>query len=304
LLTIVVDEPPGIQLQQKYAIEMMKKFPSIVAFATTFPVEKWNKLSSKQWQKKTIANLQHSFEQGAIAVKVYKNIGMVLRDTSGDFIMIDDPQFDPIFNFLTKKQTPVVGHLGEPKDCWLPEDEMIINSDKRYYSRHPEFHMYLHPEYPSYWDQINARDHMLEKHPKLRFVGAHLGSIEWSTDELAKRLDRFPNMAVDVAARTSTLQYLTKEDREKVRRFFIKYQDRLIYGTDRIANGSREPADMEKFVHETWLKDWEFYSTDNLMQSSSFKGKFKGLKLPRKVIDKLYYKNAEKWYPALKKMNE
>ncbi len=66
--------------------------------------------------------------------------------------------------------------------------------------------MYLHPEFPSYEDQIKARDHMLEKHPDLKFIGAHLGSLEWSADELAKRLDKFPNMVVDMAARISHLQ--------------------------------------------------------------------------------------------------
>ena len=92
--------------------------------------------------------------------------------------------------------------------------------------------MFLHPEYPSYEDQINARDHLLELHPDLKFIGCHLGSLEWNVDELAKRLDKFPDLAVDMSARICHLQYQSAKDREKVRDFCIKYQDRLLYGTD------------------------------------------------------------------------
>ena len=92
--------------------------------------------------------------------------------------------------------------------------------------------MYRHPEFPSYEDQIVARDRMLEKHADLQFVGAHLGSLEWSVDELAKRLDRFPNMAVDMAARIPHLQVQSVKNWQKVHDFMIKYQDRLIYATD------------------------------------------------------------------------
>ncbi len=299
LLTIVVDEPPGIKIQQRDAIQHMKAFPRLVAFATTFSVEDWN---SSHWQDEAIASLAHSFKMGAIAVKVYKNIGMELKDKSGHFVRIDNPRFNPIFNFIIKNHITVIGHNGEPKDCWLPMDKMTMNADKRYYSRHPEFYMYLHPEYPSYEDQINARDHLLAMHPDLRFVGAHLGSIEWSTDELAKRLDRFPNMAVDVAARIGHLEYQAMKNWKKVHDFFIKYQDRIIYGTDRISDRSKNPKEFEEFVHTAWLKNWEFFCTKNTMHSSSFDKPFKGLKLPQKVIDKIYYKNAERWFPPLKKL--
>ena len=69
-------------------------------------------------------------------------------------------------------------------------------------------------------------------HPGLRFVGAHLGSLEYDVDRIAAFLDRFPNANVDLAARMSQVQYQSVRDREKVRNFFIKYQDRLLYGTD------------------------------------------------------------------------
>ncbi len=156
--------------------------------------------------------------------------------------------------------------------------------------------MYLHPEFPSYQDQIRARDHMLEKHPDLQFIGAHLGSLEWSVDELAKRLDKFPNMAVDMAARISHLQYQAKTNWQKVHDFCIKYQDRLLYATDILITGSESDSSVKKEAHDTWLNDWKFLTTDEKMQSSQFEGMFTGLKLPREVIDKIYRINAEKWF--------
>jgi predicted TIM-barrel fold metal-dependent hydrolase len=156
--------------------------------------------------------------------------------------------------------------------------------------------MFLHPEYPSYEDQINARDHLLELNPDLRFIGCHLGSLEYNVDELAKRLDRFPNMAVDMAARISHLQYQSVTDREKVRNFCIKYQDRLMYGTDLDDGRADDGEKLGKILHDTWLADWKFFVTDEEMSTGQFDGKFKGLKLPAEVVDKIFSENAIKWY--------
>jgi|GEM_PF-2929617 len=168
------------------------------------------------------------------------------------------------------------------------DDEMTFSQG--YYGAHPEYHMYLHPEYPSYQDQIDARDHMLEKHPKLTFMGAHLGSLEWSLDELAKRLDKFPNMYVDLT-RLSNLQLHTFNNRQKTRAFFIKYQDRLIYGTDSQINPSTNPESSKKSIHDRWLREWKFYVTDEKISLENF-GTLEGLKLPTEVVDKIYAKNA------------
>jgi hypothetical protein len=286
-LDIVDDRSFGLPMseQQKFATLHSENFPDLMVFATTFSVKEWN---SKNWVEKTITDLDISFSNGARAVKIWKNIGMDLRDKDGKFVMVNDPRFDTVLNYLAKNQIPVIGHNGEPKDCWLPLEEMTFSKD--YYGSHPEYHMFLHPEYPSYEDQINARDNLLEKHPDLKFVGAHLGSLEWSLDELAKRLDKYPNLDVDLT-RMSNLQLHALNNREKTRDFFIKYQDRLIYGTDTAINTSKNPTEMEKRVHDHWISDWKFYVTDETIKLSGF-GELKGLKLPRGVIDKIYLKNA------------
>ena len=134
---------------------------------------------------------------------------------------------------------------------------------------------------------------MLEKHPNVRYVGCHLGSLEWDVQELAQRLDRYPNMAVDLAARIGDLQIL---DREEVRQFMIDYQDRLIYATDM---GIREESDAvasAEGMHRTWLRDWAYFSTDSLIDVRGVDEPVKSLDLPAKVLSKLYSENAEKWY--------
>ena len=292
-LDIVDDRPFGITMydQERIAIHQVNMFPRIVSYATTFST---NHFESAQWPDETLAALKRALGNGAVAVKIWKNIGLGLKDSKGKFVMVDDPRLDLILNFLEENNIPLIGHLGEPKNAWLPLEQMTVNGDRNYFSQHPEYHMYLHTEFPSYEDQVRARDHMLEKHPRLRFVGAHLGSLEWSLDELAKRLDKFPNMAVDLA-RMSHLHLHAKENREKTRQFFITYQDRLLYATDIQVNDTRDTAAMKRHAHDSRMYNWKFFVTDELMTDADVTGSFRGLKLPKEVVDKIYIKNAKRW---------
>ena len=301
LITINVDvasEFPTIDEQEDVAVKLSEKFPQTVNYASTFSVNNFN---DDIWIEETIERLKNSFSRGAIAVKVWKNIGMELKDNDNNFVMIDHPKFDAVFDFLAKNKIPLIGHLGEPKNCWLPIEQMTVQGDVNYFSLHPKYHMYLHPEYPSYEDQINARDRMLEKHPDLQFIGAHLGSLEWDVDELAKRLDKFRNMAVDTASRISHLQHQAKTNWQKVHDFCMKYQDRIIYGTDIIVHGTKDPLEMKKEAHDIRVRHWNFFTSDETMHVPKVEGEFKGLKLPRKVVDKIYRKNAEKWFHRVMK---
>ena len=277
-----------------------KNNPSSVEMVTAFSMEGFE---NPGWLEKNLSWLDSCINQGAIAVKVWKNIGMVYRDKDGKLIMIDDARFDPIFKMLAERNIPVLGHLGEPKNCWLPLEEMTTNNDRKYFSEHPEYHMYKHPEMPSYEDQIAARDRMLEKNPDLTFVGAHMGSIEWSVDELAKRLDRFPNMAVETAARMGQIFHQTSSEREKVRDFFIKYQDRILYGTDMGASGDESGEAFANGLRDTWIRDWQFFVTDDTLTSNLVKDSYQGLKLPKEVVDKIYYRNAVKWLGAFQEQD-
>lgn len=298
LITINVDHPPppDIRTQYNYAVNSVKNHPGKVFYAPTFFFDTTG-FGSAEWTRNTISQLNQNISDGAVAVKVWKNIGMGVRDRSGKLIMIDDPRLDSLFEYIKNRNLPVTGHLGEPKNCWLPLNQMTMRSDSNYYSRHPEYHMFLHPDFPSYDDQIRARDNLLKKNPDLTFIGCHLGSLEWNVDSLAARLDRFPNMAVDMSARVCHLQFQSAKDRYRVRNFCIKYQDRLLYGTDLVYNGAgKNPESFKKRMHDLWLDDWKYFATDLEMTSTKFNGKFYGLELPKKVVNKIYRENAKKWY--------
>ena len=277
---------------QNQSSELLKKYPADFAYTATFCLDGWD---DSTWVEKTISWLDSCIADGAVAVKVWKNVGMEFRDKDSVLIMIDDPKFDPIFAHLTKKGIPLVGHLGEPKNCWLPLEKMTTKNDSNYFANNPKYHMFLHSEFPSYEEQMAARDRMLNKNPELVFVGCHLASLEWSVDVLAAWLDKYPNAAVDVAARMGQLYYQTRETHDKVRDFFIKYQDRILYGTDIIDHG-QEKEQFQNRIHETWLKDWEYFVTDNTITSNLIDGEFNGLKLPKEVVEKIYAANAKKWY--------
>ncbi|MEI9920208.1 MAG: amidohydrolase family protein [Bacteroidota bacterium] len=285
--------PASIDEQEKIARTLTSLYPKQVQYLSTFGMKDWPKTS---WHDSTLLRLRRSFDHGALGIKIWKNIGIEDRDSTGEFIMIDDPTFDPIIQLLIDNDKTLLGHLGEPKNCWLPLDSMTVNNDRNYFKSHPEYHMYLHPEYPKYEEVMAARDHMLEKHPQLRFVGAHLGSLEWSLDELAKRLDLYPNMAVDMAARIPHLQYLTQKNREQVRYFFDRYQDRIIYATDSGIDPDSDPQKTKDAIHNVWIADWKFFATDETLSSPNVNGEFQGLNLDKKIINKIYRENAIRWF--------
>lgn len=296
LITLNVDHSDSASIRNQFnqAVMSAKNYPGRVFFGPTFLFDTagWG---TEGWSRKVIKQLDSDISAGAITVKIWKNIGMTVRDRSGEFIMADDPGLDPVIEFIKSKNIPITGHLGEPRNCWLPLEEMTVSGDSSYFSHNPQYHMFLHPEYPSYEDQINARDCLLEKHPDLIFIGCHLGSLEWNVDSLARRLDKFPNMAVDMSARICHLQYQSAEDRRRVRDFCIRYQDRLLYGTDVGYNGNN-PEIFIKRMHKTWLADWKYFTSDEVMTSGDFRGTYQGLKLPKKVVNKIYSENAIKWY--------
>ncbi len=295
LLTVSVDVPSYPKLEEQIRLALFQKAnnPDHIDFLSTISLENWN---DSDWAEQEIERIKKTFDQGAIGIKIWKNIGMTYKDENGNFIMADHPRLEPIFQFVQDQDKTLMAHLGEPKNCWLPLEEMTVNNDRTYFKEHPEYHMFLHPEYPSYEQQVEARDNLLAKFPEIRFVGAHLGSLEWNVDELAKRLDRFPNMAVDMAARIGHLQFQSQKDYKKVRDFMIKYQDRLIYGTDLGITGTPDSERVKANALATWQQDWNYFVSDQIMENKVVTGSFHGLKLPTEVVDKIYYHNAVKWF--------
>ncbi len=302
LVSINTEVPffPPLEEQENIVFSFKDRDEQRLHHLTTFSVDRWGE---ENWEQDALDQIQEGLANGAVGVKVWKNIGMTLQDEKDNFVMIDNPSFDSLFDYCERERVPVLGHLGEPKNCWLPLEEMTVKSDKDYFSKHPEYHMYLHPGYPSYDKQIEARNNRLEKHPELRFVGAHLASLEWSVDRVAAWLDRFPNTAVDLAERICHLQHQAITDWQKVRDFVYAYRDRIIYGSDIIDDGSKQPKEIKERILEKWRSHWQFFSTQDKMKVPKVEDSFRGLDLEESVLENIYLDNALRWYPKLKNMS-
>lgn len=289
-----VDAGTSIDYQLETASTIKKELPDKFVFLGTFSVDDFGQ---PEFSNNVIQRINYCMDEGASGIKIWKNIGMDMKDSSNQYVMVYDPRFDDIFKYLEENGIPVMGHLGDPLNCWLPLDKMTDSTDYKYFRSHPEYHMYLHPEAPSYEDQINARDNLLEKFPGLIFTGAHIGSLEWSVDEIAKRLDRFPNMNIDISARMAHLQYQSISDYDKVRNFMIKYQDRIMYGTDlSISENQTDPDAILQKLLDRWESNWTYLATDITQEIKGIEQPIKGLRLPKTVIDKIYWSNADYYF--------
>ncbi len=297
-----------INSQIKASKEFTKNYPRYYAWVTTFDLKNRD---NPGWLENVIKRLKQDFNDGAIGVKIWKDVGLILKNTDGKFLQIDDPVFEPIFEFLVAENKPVYVHVAEPIQAWMPPQP------GSYWDRHPEYSFYDKPEFPSYSEIIARRDRVLAKFPKLKFIGGHLGSTSFDVDELSKRFDKYPNFAVELGGRA---KYLMWQARGRVRAFFIKYQDRIMYGTD-VVSGPINYEGVEKTaeeIKENLIKLQKrndlffryFASKDDIhwsdiIYSDAPVGEatytVKGLDLPKEVLDKVFYINAVKWFPGVDK---
>jgi len=296
-LSINTEAPsfPSLEEQEQIVQHLQKDADPGLHHMCSFSTQKWG---DNDWLDGALHQIKDGIAKGAKGIKIWKNIGMdaALKKEDGSFLMVDDDALDPIFEYAIANDILIIGHQGEPKNCWLPLEEMSVQSDRDYFEAHPRFHMYNNPDYPSYQQQIIARDRLLKKFPKLRFVGLHLLSLEWSLYEVAQRLDEHPLLMTDLAERICHVQLAAKKNWSSVRNFFMQYQDRIIYGTDAIDDGSQSGEEFAKKVEGLWKFHWEFFATNNKMEAPEFSGNFKGLNLPEEVLDKIFYSNAMKTY--------
>jgi predicted TIM-barrel fold metal-dependent hydrolase len=141
---------------------------------------------------------------------------------------------------------------------------------------------------------LKARDRVLALYPKLRVVGCHLGSDEDDLMQLARRLDTYPNFAVDTAAR---IRYFARGDRSQVRQFLTRYQDRILYATD-FSLRDGDPAMASRSLQATHDRDWEFFARGDMMNYHGHPTQ--GLALPEDVLRKIFRGNALRWIPGLR----
>jgi predicted TIM-barrel fold metal-dependent hydrolase len=269
--------------------EVVHKSRGHVFACTTFDPYSVNK---PDFASRAIAEINRSFDDGAVAVKLWKNVGMEIKGPKGEYILPDDPALTPIYRDIAAHHKTLIAHVADPDTAWLPPDSHAI--DQEYFLTHPEWYMYKIPGSPSKQQILSARDHVLEANPDLKVVGAHLGSMENDFPEIAADLDHHANFAVDLAAR---MPYLMKLPRAQAIAFVTRYQDRLIYGTD---EGFYPGQDVKKLIEgaeSTYARDWRFLATDKVL---SFRGiQTQGLALPDAILRKVFHENAGHWIPGL-----
>jgi predicted TIM-barrel fold metal-dependent hydrolase len=248
--------------------------------------------ASPGFATRALADLRRALDEGAIGVKIYKSMGMELRRPDGAYVLPDDDVFAPIFTALAERGVTVYAHLAEPIAAWEPLDPR--SPDYGYYKNNPAWYVHGRAGVPSKEAILAARDRLLEKHPRLRVVGCHLGSMEEDVDDIARRLDRYPNFAVDTAAR---VVHLMRQPREKVRAFLMRYPDRVLYGTDIGLIPGEDGAKVARKLEERYARDWAYFATAQEVDDDG--RTVPGLALPEAVLRKVFHENALRWVPGL-----
>ena len=297
-----------LKAQVEAAVEITDKFPRYYAWCTTFDL---NGIEHPDWPEHVIKKLKNDFDNGAQGVKVWKDIGMQLKDSKGSFILIDNPLFDPIFECIDQNKKTLFMHIGDPPDYWLSTGidglpDAWYKEGNEVWNRVGEFKGEI-----AYDRLMRAQDYILSRYPDLKIVGCHMGNMSYDVNQLAKRLDLFPNYAVETSF---TIPFLKDQAREKVKHFFHKYQDRILYGSD-ISGGliaSPYLVDMSKIelkwsenelenlkteLLSQYEEDFKYFSTEQEFSQGDYK--VRGLALPEEILDKIYFENSVSWIPGI-----
>ncbi|MFN8574675.1 MAG: amidohydrolase family protein [Gemmatimonadaceae bacterium] len=229
------------------------------------------------WAEKAVAQLESDVKAGAVGVgEISKSLGLSIRKADGTRLKIDDPDLDPVWDACARLGIPVFIHTADPQEFFKPIDnsnerwlELALFGDRRY----PQ------DRFPSFETLAQERDNLFRKHPKTTFVTAHLG---WEANDLGKLgrlLSELPNVYTEVGA---VLYDIGRQPRG-ARDFFIKYQDRILFGKD-----SFQPDEYPYYwrVFETADDYFDYYRGYHAFW------KLYGIDLPDSVLKKVYYQNA------------
>lgn len=229
--------------------------------------------------------LEQDVRSGAAGLKIYKNLGMGLVDASGKRVPADDPRLDPIWRKAGELGIPVLIHTGEPVAFWLPVDKH--NERWLELTQFPQ-RQRSDPKFASFEQTMGEQHNLFRRHPRTKFIAAHLGWYGHDLARLGKLLDQMPNVYTELGA---VLHELGRQPRT-ARAFLIKYQDRVLMGKD-IWNPDEYPVYFR--VLETEDEYFDYYRKRHAFW------KMYGLGLPDGVLKKIYYKNALKLIPAIDK---
>ena len=256
--------------------EMVKPYPG--RFMVFSQID-FGKVDDPDFSQEMVAQLDDAVRRGARGLKQLKDLGLTDRDKSGKLIAIDDPRLDPIWEEAGRLGIPVSIHTSDPEAFFHPID----NTNERYeeLTEHPDWSFYG-PQFPTKQSLLEARDRMFAKHPHTTFVALHMANWPENLDYVSHLLDSLPNVMVEFGAREAELGRQPRRAHE----FFIKYQDRIMFGTD---SGMEEAMYRNHF---RWLETADEYF-DYWGAPAQGRWKISGIELPDPVLEKIYHKNAE-----------
>jgi predicted TIM-barrel fold metal-dependent hydrolase len=240
-------------------------------------------IDDPSWGAKAAAQLERDVRNGAEGLKIFKNFGMTVKDSAGRRVAVDDPRVDPVWEKCADLGIPVLIHTAEPRSFFEPVDRF----NERWLELQ-QFPQRARPpdKYPP-WEQLIAEQHRLfAKHPRTKFIDAHLGWLGGDLARLGRLFDERPNVYTEIGA---VLAELGRQPRF-AREWFVKYQDRILFGKD-AWEASEYPVYFR--VLETADEYFDYYRKRHAFW------KMYGLDLPDEVLRKVYYKNALGLIPGL-----
>jgi predicted TIM-barrel fold metal-dependent hydrolase len=248
-------------------------------------------LDDSDWGEREAKRLEESFKAGAKGLKFHKTFGLHYRYKDGKLMPVDDPKLDPVWEMCAKHKRPVVIHIADPAAFFTPLDR--FNERWHELNRNPGW-LFFGEKFPKREDLLAQLHHVIEKHPKTTFVNTHFGNNAEDLASVAEKLDKYPNMYVDIDARISELG----RQPYTARKFFLKYQDRIMFGTDTTPN--REAYRVYYRFLET---DDEYFDCSASHHRQGFWNIY-GIFLPPDVLEKIYRGNAERVLYGLKTGDE
>ena len=273
--------------------EVIKKydrdFPDRFYTFTEPSYERWKEPNYPQLQAQAI---EEAHRQGARGLKILKTLGLYLREnlTSGVLVKIDDPRFDPMWDACGQLNLPVAIHVSDPVAFFEPTDR--FNERYEELNHHPDWSFYG-GDFPSNAELLEARNRVFARHPKTQFVGLHVGNFAENLADVAQSLDRFPNMTVDIAARIGELGRQPRT----ARKFFDRYQDRILFGTDATPHGDEFPQQVfNDQLYEIYYRfletDDEYFDYAPAKVPPQGRWRIYGINLPETILRKVYFENA------------
>ena len=243
----------------------------------------FNKIDDEDFAKNNVEIIKEAVKQGVIGLKVYKNLGLNLKDDSGERVKVDDKRLNPIWEICGELNIPVLIHSGEPSPFF---DHIDKHNERFLHARQKPQSFRNSDEYPSFDEVMQEQYNMFKNNPNTTFINAHMGWMANDLDKLEKHLDSLPNVYTEIGA---VIGELGRQPR-RARRFFIDYQDRIMFGKDTY---KKSEFDVYFRVLETSDEYFDYYRKRHGLW------KMYGLNLPDEVLKKLYFKNALKLFPSI-----